>query len=346
MLLSCFRMNSYLDKMNDEFFRPRNLYCVVMTWNPADPSFQTDINLQSTLLADASAAAPTSTYGKLEHQLRTSSGNTYGEFEFPETAPLIFPGLDTLVNREDEDANHKQSRLKRGKRFLDDYLDKRAHAKWAGENPDSKLAHTVNPTFKSRYADPNNPASSGNLISLVTGGLVNPPSLGGGSSGGLGRGGFGGGLGRGGFGGGPGGRGFGGGFGVGRGFGGRRGRGGGLGEGGFGVGFGRGFGGRGFGNNSPEQSLAMSDRGIGGSDRGYPGNYYQEQQYYDQQANQNYGNAQQQGYQDVRNAGYGLGRGVGGVGGGLGDGLMSFSPLGFILGGAKNLLRKVSCLQK
>jgi hypothetical protein len=30
------------------------------------------------------------------------------------------------------------------------------------------------PTFTSRYADPNHPASNGNLISLVTGGIVNP----------------------------------------------------------------------------------------------------------------------------------------------------------------------------
>ena len=38
--------------------------------------------------------------------------------------------------------------------------------------------------FVSRYADPNHPANSGSLISLVTGGLVNPPSLGGRRSGG------------------------------------------------------------------------------------------------------------------------------------------------------------------
>lgn len=32
------------------------------------------------------------------------------------------------------------------------------------------------PTFTSRYADPNHPAASGNLISLVTGGKINPQS--------------------------------------------------------------------------------------------------------------------------------------------------------------------------
>lgn len=38
------------------------------------------------------------------------------------------------------------------------------------------------PTFTSRYADPNHPASNGNLISLVTGGHVNPSNLGAGGS--------------------------------------------------------------------------------------------------------------------------------------------------------------------
>jgi hypothetical protein len=49
--------------------------------------------------------------------------------------------------------------------------------KQAGQNPDSALAKLNGPTpkFTSRYADPNNPASSGNLFSLLTGGHFNPP---------------------------------------------------------------------------------------------------------------------------------------------------------------------------
>ncbi len=39
------------------------------------------------------------------------------------------------------------------------------------ENPDSSLS-TGTPEFRSRYADPTHPASSGSLISLVTGGKV------------------------------------------------------------------------------------------------------------------------------------------------------------------------------
>lgn len=48
------------------------------------------------------------------------------------------------------------------------------------ENPDSILvaASTNELEFTSRYADPNHPANNGSLISLVTGGNVNPPSVG------------------------------------------------------------------------------------------------------------------------------------------------------------------------
>jgi len=53
-----------------------------------------------------------------------------------------------------------------------------------GKHPESFLAQGPPEKFTSRYADPNHPASSGNLISFITGGHINPPSLGGGGFGG------------------------------------------------------------------------------------------------------------------------------------------------------------------
>ena len=58
------------------------------------------------------------------------------------------------------------------------YLDKRAQAQHAFENPDSVLNKGPKPEFTSRHADPRHPASSGNLVSLVTGAHVNPPERG------------------------------------------------------------------------------------------------------------------------------------------------------------------------
>lgn len=69
-----------------------------------------------------------------------------------------------------------RDKLKKKGQFVDAYWDRRAQAKYAAKNPDSMLAQGLKPEFTSRYADPNHPASSGNLFSLVTGGHFNPPS--------------------------------------------------------------------------------------------------------------------------------------------------------------------------
>lgn len=40
------------------------------------------------------------------------------------------------------------------------------------ENPNSYLNQGPKPKFASRYADPNHPASSGDLFALLTGGII------------------------------------------------------------------------------------------------------------------------------------------------------------------------------
>ncbi|KAL2012543.1 hypothetical protein VTN00DRAFT_68 [Thermoascus crustaceus] len=183
------RTNTFLDKVNDGFFRPRGLYCLVMTWNPESDEMHTSVDLASAISASQLDPAESGIRQKIRHNLRASSGDTYGDLEFPETAPLIFPGLDYLAAQTDEGAAETRSNLKKGREFVEDYLDRRAQAKFASKHPDNTLSKGPKPTFTSRYADPDHPASSGSLISLVTGGYINPPPLGGGMGGrGLGRG--------------------------------------------------------------------------------------------------------------------------------------------------------------
>jgi hypothetical protein len=170
------RTNTFLDTINDEFFRPRGLYCLVMTWNPESDETHTSVNLISTITSSANEHnSSLSGMSKLKHNLKRSSGNTYGELDFPETAPLIFPGLDNLQEQTGEEAKSKREKLNRTGNFVSDYWDRRAQAEYAGQNPGSALAKTPKPSFTSRYADPNHPANSGSLISLVTGGYINPP---------------------------------------------------------------------------------------------------------------------------------------------------------------------------
>ncbi|KAH8808790.1 hypothetical protein F5884DRAFT_382191 [Xylogone sp. PMI_703] len=172
------RTATFLDTVNDEFFRPRGLFCLVMTWNPESDATETSVNLTTTISTaiDEHDTSPTG-MSKLKHNLQRSSGNTYGEVDFPETAPLIFPGLDKLQEHTSEEAKSKREKLKRTKKFVSEYYDRRAQAEYAGQNLNSALSKSPKPSFSSRFADPNHASNSGNLLSLVTGGRINLPSL-------------------------------------------------------------------------------------------------------------------------------------------------------------------------
>jgi hypothetical protein len=109
--------------------------------------------------------------------MQASHGTT--DFEWPESAPLVFPTLDKLSSTPEgrqvvEDAGKKQpNSVKRSMIFAMEYMDKRSQAQWASDHPESRLAQLgVKPEFHSRYADPNHPASSGSLFALLTGGAV------------------------------------------------------------------------------------------------------------------------------------------------------------------------------
>lgn len=151
------KTNRFLDRVNKDFFAPRGLVALIMTWQPN----QKDTLLTTSEFAMQSSIAKASD-DKSRKFFESSSGAS--SFEWPQTAPLVFPVLDDL-------SGEKQAAIKRSGKFVGDYIDKRARAKWAGENPDSALANsTGKEAFTSRYADPNHPASSGDPIALLTGG--------------------------------------------------------------------------------------------------------------------------------------------------------------------------------
>ncbi|ROW08050.1 hypothetical protein VPNG_06101 [Cytospora leucostoma] len=203
------KTNSFLDKINQEYFMPRGTIAIIMTWKPQDPAALTTVNFDlGATVADASTGGNQGAFLKFHNRMKSSSAAT--SFEFPETAPLIFPTLDKLVSSKSNDPNtetKKENIVKRGGGFVGDYLDRRAVAQWAGENPNSTLANAApKPEFRSRYADPNHPASSGDPLAFITGGKISSDvlrqtALGGGTGRGFDRGGFGrGGLGLSGFG--------------------------------------------------------------------------------------------------------------------------------------------------
>lgn len=111
--------------MNKEFFQPRGLFCLVMTWNPELPNApSTAIDLDS--LISQATGSDFGKMGRLQHRFKSSDGKTYGNI-FPEVAPLIFPGIDQLASGPDSE---KVSKMKKKGKFVSGYMDKRAQAKF------------------------------------------------------------------------------------------------------------------------------------------------------------------------------------------------------------------------
>jgi hypothetical protein len=156
--------------MNNEFFKPRGLYCLILTYKPEASATHVSVDITKTI---SSYDSPASSGMKSSlRNLRQSSGKTYGEIEMPEAAPLIFPALDALQDSATATSVQKQNKLKSSQKFVADYFDRRAQARYEYENPTGPLANAQERQFASRYSDPNHPANSGSLVSLITGGAL------------------------------------------------------------------------------------------------------------------------------------------------------------------------------
>jgi hypothetical protein len=92
-----------------------------MTWNPESTRGIEHVDLNATI-------ASRSTDGGFGSQYRTSDGNTYGEFSFPETAPLVFPALDDLAAQTSAEGLQRTSSMAGKMKFVGEYWDKRAAA--------------------------------------------------------------------------------------------------------------------------------------------------------------------------------------------------------------------------
>lgn len=89
----------------------------------------------------------------------------------PEAAPLVFPDLDSLADGTSKEETKKSDKIKSSKAFVADYMDRRAQAQYASQNPGISAEQ---PKFSSRYADPNSSTNTGGLVSFATGGMVEP----------------------------------------------------------------------------------------------------------------------------------------------------------------------------
>jgi hypothetical protein len=167
-----YKKNTYLDQINESLFKPRGLYCMIMTFQPDAPAIL-DVDITSSDQAVAKyASAPETEMQRKLRTIRFTSGKTKGEMALPVAAPLIYPGIDAAL---DDPSAEKQNFLKSSGQFMSTYLDRKAHAEYAGTHGDSKLVTPESQRqFKSKYADPNHPIHSGTIWGLVTAGKFDP----------------------------------------------------------------------------------------------------------------------------------------------------------------------------
>ncbi|KAK1973663.1 hypothetical protein LZ30DRAFT_610198 [Colletotrichum cereale] len=179
----------FLDRINAEFFIPHGLVCLVATWKPNAnevDKFLTTVdfdgnaveNTPKTGLAqqmkDVMTQKVTSheIMKRFQKQVHSRMKANSGAFQWPNPAPLVFPlPEETTMALTTKSSGGRKSKIDRGEIWLDDFMDKRAQAKWIQQSPNSIVASSLpKPQFRSRYADPSHAAASGDIAAFVTGG--------------------------------------------------------------------------------------------------------------------------------------------------------------------------------
>ncbi|RAK83609.1 hypothetical protein BO79DRAFT_260052 [Aspergillus costaricaensis CBS 115574] len=161
------RSGNFFDKINQDFFMPRGLFCLLMTYAPESKEAILDLDMNNTI---TSARTPEKGFHRVKQKYQTANATANSTFD--QFSPLIFPDLH---NPDVDEATKKKYEVLLGKvhramEGVEEYYDKRDQAKFIAKNPESNLAMGRKPEFTSRYADPTNKAASGSLLAMATGG--------------------------------------------------------------------------------------------------------------------------------------------------------------------------------
>jgi hypothetical protein len=180
------RTNTFLDKMNEELFKPKGLFAFIMKYKP-----ESEMNQSGGLAArfgmtsqvvDMSTNQIIAKYNRTNpgedasargisdklKGIRLASGTTQGAIQLPEAAPLIFPEIDYAMAQNGAEETFKD-KAKDFKKFLGNYMDRRAQIQYARDDPNSNLAvPEEHRSFKSKWADPR--TYDGGIGGIVSGG--------------------------------------------------------------------------------------------------------------------------------------------------------------------------------
>ncbi|KAK5316323.1 hypothetical protein LTR70_006277 [Exophiala xenobiotica] len=109
------RSHSYLDQINEQLFKLRGLYAVVMTYvpNAQRPVTSKQVNMND-LLAGKKRYNTSILGPKLVEE------ESYGELELPDSASLVFPGVDKVAKAQLLGENA----MKRAARWTAEHVDR------------------------------------------------------------------------------------------------------------------------------------------------------------------------------------------------------------------------------
>lgn len=176
-----YRTNAYLDQVNEKQFKPRGLYCMVITYKPSQREDKVVRIDYDKVAADRSTLAEQSKEKKGKRFGSTQAGRSGGELSIPECAPLEYPGLSAQVSSELSHSSSKTSQSSESaaapqflsyRAYMADYLDRRRQAKFAAQHPTDPLASLPKKPFASTHADPNHPMYHHGPINMITSGRV------------------------------------------------------------------------------------------------------------------------------------------------------------------------------
>ncbi|KAB8239667.1 uncharacterized protein BDW43DRAFT_305434 [Aspergillus alliaceus] len=174
------KTNTVLDKYNQEVFGPHGLFCMIMSYEP-ETYDDTQSGSQSQSLS--SQLGRLSSLASANWVKNPVSGKSQGTHNLPTTvAPLMYiddrrQHKELLSDRSPSEPTGKVKKSEKARRAFEavnDYFDRRARAQYAAENTGDILNVPLSRSFKSRYLDPNHPATNGGLIGLLSGGVLTP----------------------------------------------------------------------------------------------------------------------------------------------------------------------------
>jgi hypothetical protein len=120
-----YRANAFLDAMNEQLFRPRGLFAMVVAYKPdakkAVEMGEYDPTSSISRFTESSGSA----WRDKARKLRTDSGKNFGELDIGEAAPLVYPSIEEAKIGETE---KQKGAWKNFEQFMGDYGDRRAQA--------------------------------------------------------------------------------------------------------------------------------------------------------------------------------------------------------------------------